>query len=88
MNIIIKFFYLKISFSWIFSLIFLYIYISNEIPFPSYLSTALLPFTLSSLPIASVKMLLHPLTHSCLTTLASLYAKASSLQRTKDFFSH
>ena len=31
------------------------------------------------LPFASMRLLLHPFTHSSLTTLASLYAGASSL---------
>ena len=33
-----------------------------------------------SLPFASMRVLLHPLTHSCLTTLASPYTGASSLK--------
>ena len=43
---------------------------------------------LSSLPFTSMRVLLHPLTHSCLTTLASPYAGASSLHRTKGLPSH
>ena len=35
------------------------------------------------LPFASMRVLLHPLTHTCLTTPASPYMGASSLHRTK-----
>ena len=40
------------------------------------------PIPLLSLHFASLTVLLHPLTHSCLTTLASPYAGASRLHRT------
>ena len=36
-------------------------------------------YFLSSFPFASMSVLLHPLTHCCLTTLASLYGEASNL---------
>ena len=48
----------------------------------------LILFSLSLLPFASMRVLLHPLTHSCLTALASPYAGASSLHRTKGLPSH
>ena len=37
---------------------------------------------------ASMRVLLHPLTHSCLTTPASPYTGSSSLHRTKGIPSH
>ena len=39
-------------------------------------------------PPASMKACPHPLTHSCLPTLAFPYTGASSLHRTKGLFSH
>ena len=39
-------------------------------------------------PFASTGVLLHPLTHSHCTTLASPYAGASNLHRTKGLPSH
>jgi hypothetical protein len=42
-----------------------------------------IPPPLFPLPFASMWMLLHLLTHSCLTTLASPYAGPSSLHKTK-----
>ena len=44
--------------------------------------------SLASLPFASMKMLLHPLTHSYLTVLAFPYAGASRIQWTKDLSAH
>ena len=49
--------------------------------FPCY--KPLIPYPLLPLPFASMRVLLHPLTHSCLTALASPYAGASNLHRTK-----
>ena len=46
--------------------------------FPSHLPT----------PFASMRMLLHPLTHSCLAALASCYARVPNLHRTKGLPSH
>ena len=43
------------------------------------------PFSLLGV---SVRVLLHPLIHSCLTILASPYAGASSFHRTKGLPSH
>ena len=40
------------------------------------------------LPSASMRVFLHPLTHSCLTALASPYTGASSLHRTKGLSFH
>ena len=37
---------------------------------------------------ASVRVLLHPPTHSCLTSLAFLYIGASRFHRTKGLLSH
>jgi hypothetical protein len=42
----------------------------------------------SSLPFASMRVFLHPLTHSCLSTLTSPYAGASNLHRNKGLSSH
>lgn len=42
----------------------------------------------SSLPFASMRVLLHPLTHSRLTAPASPYAGASKRHRTKGLPSH
>jgi hypothetical protein len=67
-----------------FLLIILFIYISNDIPLPGYSSAT----PLSPLPFASMRVLLHPFTHSCLTALASPYAGASSCHRTKGLLSH
>jgi hypothetical protein len=41
------------------------------------------PFSLSPLPFTSLRVFLHPLTHSCLTALAPPYIGTSSLHRTK-----
>ena len=48
------------------------------------------PQTLHPIPLffASKRVLPHPHTHSCLTLLASPYAGASSLHRTKNLPSH
>ena len=49
--------------------------------FPFLVSSPQTPFPFPipiSLPFASMRVLLHPLTHSSLTTLASPYAGASS----------
>ena len=46
------------------------------------------PITLLSLSFAPIRVLLHPLTHFCLTALASPYAGASAFPRTKCFPSH
>ena len=46
------------------------------------------PTSLSSLAFGSMSVLLHPFTHSRLTALASPYAGASSLYRTKGLCSH
>ena len=43
---------------------------------------------LYTLPFASMRVILHPLTHSHLTALASSSAGASSLYRTKALLSH
>ena len=59
--------------------IILFIYISNAIPLPGYSSTTLHPIPLCLLPFASMRVLLHLLTHSHLTPLPSPYAGASSL---------
>ena len=42
----------------------------------------------SPLPFASVRMLLYPLTNSCLASLASTYTGASNLHRMKGLPSH
>jgi hypothetical protein len=68
----------------IFFLILL-IYISNVIPFLGFPSANPLSHSPYS---ASIRVLLHPPTHSCLTALAFLYTKASILQRTKGLLSH
>jgi hypothetical protein len=47
-------------------LIILFVYISNDLPLPGYPSTN----PPSLLPFASMRVLLHTLTLSCLTTLA------------------
>jgi hypothetical protein len=56
-------------------LIILFIYISNDIPLPGYLSTTH-PFHSPRSPLpASKRVLLYPFTHSCLTPLASPYTE-------------
>ena len=47
-----------------------------------------IPFLFFLLHFASMRVLLLPLTHSCLIPLASPYTGASSLHRTKDLPSH
>jgi hypothetical protein len=59
-----------------FSLDILFIYISNFIPFPSFLSTN--PLSHPPAP-AYMRVLPHPTTHSHLNTLAFLYTVASTL---------
>jgi hypothetical protein len=57
-------------------------------PFPvAHLQNLHLIF-LFPLPFASMRVLLHSLTHSYLAILASPYAGASSLQRSKGLLSH
>ena len=68
-------------------MVILFIYISNVIPLPSS------PFANSlshspPLPPASMGVLPHPPTHSCLPTLAFPCTGAPSLHRTKGFSSH
>jgi hypothetical protein len=72
-------FYKSFSFWFTFQMIF---------PLNNYLSTNLpIPSPLSPLPFASMRVLLHPLTHSCLTALASPYTGALS-HRNKGLSSH
>jgi hypothetical protein len=62
-----------------FKLIILFIYTSNDTFLPGYHSTNLpIPIPLSPLPFDSMRMLLHPFTHSYLTPLASPNSGASS----------
>jgi hypothetical protein len=66
--------------------IILFIYISNDIPLQVSLYNSLI---LSSLPFASMRVLLHPLTHSRFTALASSsYAGTIYLHRTTGLPSH
>ena len=46
-----------------------------------------IPYSIPPYP-ASMRVLSHPLTHSCPTALAFLYTGASSLHRTKGLPSH
>lgn len=62
--------------------------ISNDIPLPccpSAITHSILPMPLS---LASMRELLHSLTYSRLTTLASPYAGTSNLHRTRGLLSH
>ena len=54
-------------------------------PFP--VSPLQIPYPIPPYP-ASMRVLLHLPTHSCLTTLAFLYTGASSLHSTKGLPSH
>jgi hypothetical protein len=63
----------------------LIIYISNVIPLSGYPSAN--PDPIPPYP-ASLRVLPHPLTLSCLTVLAFLFFGASSLHRTKGFPSY
>ena len=54
-------------------------------PFPGSLLET--PYSIPP-PSASMRVLPHPPTHSCLPTLAFPYTGASSLHRTKDLPSH
>jgi hypothetical protein len=63
-------------------------YISSDIPLPGYPSTNSIFHLPSPLPVASMRVLFLPLTHSLLTALAFPYAEASSLHRTKDLLSY
>jgi len=60
------------------------IYPPSQLPFHK----PLIPSLLSPVPFASRRVLLHLLTHSHLTALASPYARASSLHKTKGVPSH
>ena len=73
----------KLAFSFTFLLIILFNYISNDILFQITLHNPLIPFPFSSLPFASMRIFLHPLTYSGLIAQASPYARASNLHRTK-----
>ena len=76
--------YILKIFSFFFLLIILFVYISNDIP-PSWLLLHKIPIQsyLSPLPIPSMRVLLHTVTHSHLTPLAFPYARTSNLHRTK-----
>jgi hypothetical protein len=63
----------------------LFFYISNVIPLPSFPSTNPHPVPP---PPASVRVLPHPPTHFCLSSLAFLYPGSSSLHRTNGLSSH
>jgi len=67
-----------------FLLIVLFMYISNDIP----LLHTPHPIPPSPLLFASMMVLLHPLSHSYLTALASPNTGASNLYRTKGLPSH
>lgn len=67
------------------SLVILFIYIPNVIPFP--VSPPQISYSIPTPP-ASIRVLPYPLTHCSLTTLAFPYTGASSLQRTKSLPSH
>jgi hypothetical protein len=61
-------------------IIILFVYISNDISLPGYPSTNYpIPFPFFPISFVFMRVLLHPFTHSCLTTLTSPYAGASSL---------
>jgi hypothetical protein len=62
-------------------LIILFVYISNVIPLPGLPSMNPVPFP-SPLPLRGCSPT-HPLTHSCLTPLASPFSGAANLHRTK-----
>jgi hypothetical protein len=81
--LILGFFYIKFpNFIFIGYFIYLHFKYYSLSQFPSANPSSLL------LPPASMKMLPHPPTHSCLTTLASFYSGASSLDRVKGLPSH
>jgi hypothetical protein len=79
-----RFLLIYIHGSFIFLLDVLFMYISNIIYFPSFLSGKPLPLPP---PPASMRVLSHPLTHSHLTALAFSYTGVSSLQSTKGHYS-
>jgi hypothetical protein len=62
-----------------------FIYLSNVIPFPGFPSET--PYAMLPLP-ASMRVLLHLPTQSCLSALAFPYTGVSSLRRTKGVSSH
>ena len=70
-----------------FLLIILFIYISNDIPGYSSMNLPI-PSLLSPLPFVSMRVLIHPFTHSCLTPLSSPYAGISNLNKTKGLPCH
>ena len=73
----------------LFLLIIPFIYISNDIPLPTYPSTAHHPTkTFCPFTFASMTVLPHPLTLSCPTTLVSSYAGASNLHRSNSVSFH
>ena len=69
----------------LFVLLILFIYISNASPLPSFSSAN--PLSYPPTP-TSIRVLPHPQSQSCLTTLAFPYAGASSLHRTQGLPSH
>jgi hypothetical protein len=77
-----KFGFFKISFAGVFVII-LFIYISNITLIPSFQTP-----TQSCLHSASISVLPHPCTHSCLTALIFSYAGALILHRIKGLPSH